>query len=127
VTELDPWVKPANIPELYEILRRGRLSKVRIFELRCGNSDRLLQVLKIKGRPLAITKAGLRVGTVRAGVGHTGTRLSHRGTVQALWLDLPIDAYIGSRRPLVPKTWQVSFRRLTAECAMSGSRFPPIG
>jgi hypothetical protein len=102
VTLDDPWVKPANIPELYEILRRGLLGKVRIFELRCENNDRLLQVLRINRRPLAITKAGLRVG------GNSGTRLEHRGTVQALWLDLPIEAY---RLP------SAGYRRLTAECA----------
>jgi hypothetical protein len=117
VTFDDPWVKPAEIPELYQILRHGLLSKVRVFEVRCENNDRLLQVLQINRRPLAITKAGLRVGTTKAGVGHTGTRLEHRGTMQALWLDLPIEAYIGSRRRLDPKTWEVSFRRLTAECA----------
>jgi hypothetical protein len=91
----DPWVKPANIPELYEILRRGLLGKVRIFELRCENNDRLLQVLQINRRPLAITKAGLKHSTFQVGVGNTGTRLAHRGTVQALWLDLPIEAYRG--------------------------------
>jgi hypothetical protein len=117
VTPDDPWVRPANIPELYEILRRGLISEVRIFELRCENSDRLLQVLHVNRRPLAITKAGLKAGGFQVGVGNTGTRLEHRGAMQALWLDLPIEAYIGSKRPLGPKTWEVSFRRLTAECA----------
>jgi hypothetical protein len=117
VTRDDPAAQLADIPELHEILRRGLLSKVRVFELRCGNSDRLLEVLQINRRPLAITKAGLKVSGFQVGVGNTGTRLEHRGTMQALWLDLPIEAYIGSKRPLGPKTWEVSFRRLTAECA----------
>jgi hypothetical protein len=109
----DPWVKPADIPELYEILRRGLLSKVLAFELRCENNDRLLQVLQVNRRPLAITKAGLKVG------GNGGTRLEHRGTIQALWLDLPIEAYITSSRNLDPdgRSREVFLRRLTAECA----------
>jgi hypothetical protein len=84
-----------------------------MFELRCQNDDRLLQVLQINRRPLAITKAGLRVG------GNGGTRLEHRGTLQALWLDLPIEAYISSSRNLDPdgRSRQVGYRRLTAECA----------
>jgi hypothetical protein len=39
----EPWVDPASIPELAEIVRRRLLSKVRIFEGWCENGDRLLQ------------------------------------------------------------------------------------
>ena len=53
----DPRVDPASIPELAEILRRGLLSKVRIFEVRCEKSDRLVQVVKVHGRPLALAEA----------------------------------------------------------------------
>jgi hypothetical protein len=112
----DPWVRPATIPELYEILRRGLLTKVRMFELRCENDDRLLQVLQINRRPLAITKAGLKVSGRKVGGGPTGTRLEHRGTMQALWLDLPIEAYRGSSG---------GYRRLTAECAHERLSVPP--
>jgi hypothetical protein len=110
----DPSARLADIPELHEILRRGLLSKVRVFEIRCETNDRLLQVLQINRRPLAITKAGLKVS-----VGNRGTSLEHRGTLQALWLDLPIETYISSSRNLDSdgRSRQVFFRRLSAECA----------
>jgi hypothetical protein len=106
-----PWVDPASISELAEILRRRLLSKVRIFEVRCEKSDRLVQVLRINGRPLALTQAGLKVGTTQAGVGHTGTRLAHREFHEAMWLDLPPEVYRVTRE----KTSMVL--RIAAECA----------
>jgi hypothetical protein len=107
----DPWADPANIPELHEILRHRLLSKVRIFEIRCKESDRLAQVLRINGRPLALTQRGLKVGTTQVGVGHTGTRLKHRGTHEAMWLDLAPEVY----RLTVEKTTIVL--RIAAQCA----------
>jgi hypothetical protein len=113
----DPWADPATIPELQVIIRRRLLSKVRIYEGWCENGDRLLQVIKVNGRPLMLTRSMLKVG------GGGATRLAHRSTGQAMWLDLPIDTYIGSRRPLSHdatgrlETEQVSFLRISAQCA----------
>jgi hypothetical protein len=111
----DPWADPSAIPELQEIIRRRLLSKVRIFEGWCENGDRLLQVIKVRDRPLALARGMLKVG------GGGATRLAHRGTGQAMWMDLPIDTYITSRRPMsldpTGKTWEVSFLRISAQCA----------
>jgi hypothetical protein len=52
----EPFVDPMTIPELRTILDRGLLSKVRIFEAWCENGDRLFQVLKVGGRPLALAR-----------------------------------------------------------------------
>jgi hypothetical protein len=89
----DPWADPADIPELKEILTRRLLSKVRILEVRCEKSDRLVQVLRINGRPLALTQRSLMTGGVQAGVGPIPTRLAHREIHEAMWLDLPPDVY----------------------------------
>jgi hypothetical protein len=67
-----PW-DLANIPELHEILRRGLLSKVRIFEGWCENGDRPLQVIKVNGRPLALARSMLRIGGSRPGEGGSET------------------------------------------------------
>jgi hypothetical protein len=122
----DPWADPSTIPELQVIIRRRLLSKVRIYEGWCENGDRLLQVIKVNGRPLVLARGMLKVG------GGGSTRLAHRSTGQAMWLDLPIDTYIGSRRPLSLDTTgnrrqigaalpvrseEVSFMRISAQCA----------
>jgi hypothetical protein len=122
----DPWADPSTIPELQVIIRRRLLSKVRIYEAWCENGDRLLQVINVNGRPLVLVRSMLKVG------GGGSTRLAHRGTGQAMWLDLPIDTYIGSRRPLsldttgmvVPagaatfvRMEEVSFIQISAQCA----------
>ena len=59
----EPWVDPASIPELAAILRRNWLSKVRIYEGWCENGDRLLQVVKVQGRPLALARTAARAST----------------------------------------------------------------
>jgi hypothetical protein len=89
----DPWVDPATVPELVEILSRGWLSKVRIFEGWCESRDRLLQVVSVNGRPLALARAAARATTgspnpafLRRG------HWDHRAYVQAAWLDLSGDA-----------------------------------
>jgi hypothetical protein len=111
----DPWADPSTIPELQVIIRRRLLSKVRIYEGWCENGDRLLQVIKVNGRPLALARSMLKVGGYRQ-----DTHLAHRGTGQAMWLDLPIDTYIGSRRRLSLDTpgriEEVSFLRISAQC-----------
>jgi hypothetical protein len=113
----DPWADPASIPELQVIIRRRLLSKVRIYEGWCENGDRLLQVIKVNGRPLVLARSMLKVG------GGGSTPLAHRSTGQAMWLDLPIDTYIGSRRPVSLDATgrleieRVSFLRISAQCA----------
>jgi hypothetical protein len=95
------------------------LSKVRIFEGWCENGDRLLQVIKVNGRPLALARSMLRIGATQVGGGHT-TRLAHRGAGEAMWLDLPIDTYIGHSRPLsldpTGRAREVFFLRIGAQC-----------
>ena len=50
-------VHPAAVPELWPILRSGLRSKVRLFDLWCPKGDRLIDVLKVAGRPLAISQS----------------------------------------------------------------------
>jgi len=85
-----PWVDPAAIPELAEILRRRLLSKVRIFEARCEKSDRLLQVVKVHGRPLVLAEAMSVAATPNP---RRAEHSEHRSHYQAAWLDLSWDAY----------------------------------
>jgi hypothetical protein len=96
----EPWVDPATIPELAEILRRKWLSKVRIYEGWCENGDRLLQVIKVRGRPLALGQAAARAST---GSPNPAARRSahwdHRSNWQAAWLDLSWDAYFAPYEP----------------------------
>ena len=54
----DPqFVHPAEVPELAPILRAGLRSKVRLFDLWCPKGDRLIEVLRVAGRPLAISRS----------------------------------------------------------------------
>jgi hypothetical protein len=90
----DPWVDPASIPELAEILRRRLLSKVRIFEGWCENGDRLLQVIKVQGRPLALAQRMIKTSTASPNPAfRRGTRAAHRADYEAAWLDLDWGAY----------------------------------
>lgn len=90
----DPWVDPASIPELAEILRRRLLSKVRIFEGWCENGDRLLQVVKVQGRPLALARTAARASTGSPDPAfRRGAHFDHRSHWEAAWLDLSWDAY----------------------------------
>jgi hypothetical protein len=86
------WVDPATVPELAEILRRGWLSKVpRIFEGWCENGDRLLQVIKVHGRPLALARCAIpATGSQEP---NPAARTAHRGAWNAMWVDLPPEAY----------------------------------
>jgi hypothetical protein len=115
----DPWVDPASIPELAEILRRQMLNKVRILEIRCEKSDRLVQVLRVNGRPLALTQRSLMVGGIQAGVGPTPTRLAHREIHEAMWLDLPPDVY----RVTHAKT-TIGVLRIAAQCVHGRTSIP---
>jgi hypothetical protein len=87
VTE-EPWVNPASIPQLVEILRRGLLREVRIFECWCEKGDRLCQVVRVQGRLLAVSLA--RTGAPNPEL-RRDTHAVHRSYLQAAWLDL--DAY----------------------------------
>jgi hypothetical protein len=88
----DPWVDPASIPRLAEILRRGLLSKVRIFEGWCENGDRLFQVVKVHGRPLALAEV-MSVAATGSPNPRRAEHAEHRSSCQAAWLDLSWDTY----------------------------------
>ena len=92
ISWVQPSVDPASIPELAEILRRGLLSKVRIFEGWCENGDRLFQVVKVHGRPLALAEA-MRVAATGSPNARSGQHSEHRSHWEAAWLDLSWDAY----------------------------------
>jgi hypothetical protein len=93
VTDLgEPWVDPASIPELTEILRRRLLSKVRIYEGWCENGDRLLQVIQVQRRPLALAEA-MSVAATGSPNARRAEHAEHRSHRQAAWLDLSWDAY----------------------------------
>jgi Phage integrase family len=80
------------IPRLTEILRRGLLSKVGIFEGWCENGDRLFQVVKLHGRPLALAQV-MSLTPPESPNPRRGTRAAHRADYEAAWLDLSSDAY----------------------------------
>ena len=88
----EPWVDPASIPELTEILRRRLLSKVRIYEGWCENGDRLLQVIQVQRRPLALAEA-MSVAATGSPNARRAEHAEHRSHRQAAWLDLSWDAY----------------------------------
>jgi hypothetical protein len=97
VTDLqDPWVYLSSIPELATILRRGLLAKVRIFEAWCEseqNRDRLTQVIRVGGRPLALAREARPTSVVQVGA---PTRRTMRHRVQprmGMWLDLDPHLY----------------------------------
>lgn len=90
----EPWVDPASIPELAAILRRNWLSKVRIYEGWCENGDRLLQVVKVQGRPLALARTAARASTGSPNPAfRRAAHWDHRSQWEAAWLDLSWDAY----------------------------------
>jgi hypothetical protein len=99
----DPWVDPATVPELAEILRRKWLSKVRIYEGWCENGDRLLQVIKVQGRPLALARAAARASTGSPNPAfRRAAHWDHQAYWQAAWLDLSWDAYYLPHDPPKP-------------------------
>ena len=104
---IQPWVDPASIPRLAEILHRGLLSKVRIFEGWCEKGDRLFQVVKVHGRPLALAE----VMSVAATGSPNPRRAEHRSNYQAAWMDLSWDAYVAR----IPGRWVTPYL-LSAQC-----------
>jgi hypothetical protein len=98
-----PWVDPASIPELAEILRRQLLSKVRIFEGWCENGDRLLQVVKVHKRPLALAQRMVKTSTGSPNPAfRRSPHAAHRSHYEAAWLDLNWDAYYAPHDPPRP-------------------------
>ena len=82
----------------------GWLSKVRIFEGWCENGDRLLQVVKVQGRPLALAQAAARaLDPVRsAGAGRRHGYYDHRSKheqlpVPMVWLREQLSAGVSKR------------------------------
>jgi hypothetical protein len=89
-----PWVDSTTIPELVAILSRGWLSRVRIFEGWCENGDRLLHVVKVQGRPLALARAAARASTGSPNPAfRRAAHWDHQSYWQAAWLDLSWDTY----------------------------------
>lgn len=101
----DPRVDPETVPELASIERARLQSKVRIFELLCEprdpseRSDRVVDVLRVAGRPLALTRGRPLTATgfwlddadELAGIRYArGRRKARRG----MWLDLPAEVYL---------------------------------
>lgn len=114
----DPWVDPATIPELREILRRRLLSKVRIFEGWCDQGDRLLQVVKVGGRPLALALRALHTTAFQVGSPGPRQHLEHRIPGQAMWLDLDWKLYyVPFAPPAAGESKQIYPIRLGAQCA----------
>lgn len=94
MTSLDPVVDPATIPELATILRSGLLSKVRVFEAWCTQGDRLAQVVRVAGRPLALSRTVTQKVSTNLGRSElNSTKWEHRGGVLAMWLDLDWNRY----------------------------------
>jgi hypothetical protein len=99
----EPWVDPATIAELAEIIRRKWLSKVRIYDGWCENGDRLLQVIKVQGRPLALARTAARASTGSPNpAARRGAHWDHRSHWEAAWLDLSWDAYFLPHEPPQP-------------------------
>jgi hypothetical protein len=99
-----PWVDAETIPELRNILRDGRFSKVRIFEAWCEKGDRLAHVLRIRGRPLALALQMVKTSEIYAGAPKRNrSRLDHRSHAVAMWLDLDWHLYyLPSEEPKWP-------------------------
>jgi hypothetical protein len=115
---VSPLVDPASIPELAEILRRRLLSKVRIFEGWCQNGDRLLQVVMVQGRPLALAPRMIKTSNASPNPAfQRGTHAAHRSKFNAAWLDLNWDAYYLPHAPPEPgQSLRVVPYRLSAQC-----------
>ena len=107
----EPWVEDlTTVPGLQAILRRGLLSKARIFSAWCEKGDRLMQVVRVGGRPLAIAREARPTVVMQAGA---PTRHTMRHRVQpnkGMWLDLDAHLYylpvepapVGESRALAP-------------------------
>ena len=93
MTTAVPWVDPASIPPLAEILHRGLLSKVRVFEGWCENGDRLVQVVRVQRRPLALAET-MSLAATGSPNPRRAEHAEHRSSYQAAWLDLSWDAYV---------------------------------
>jgi hypothetical protein len=114
----EPFVDLATVPELRTILDRGLLSKVRIFEAWCEQGDRLFQVVKIRGRPLAFARIRRDSITLSPNPAfHGQRRLGHRKDRQAMWLDLHWKLYyVPFEPPAAGESKQIYPIRLSAQC-----------
>jgi HK97 family phage major capsid protein len=122
----EPRVYLDTIPELQAILRRGLLAKVRIFSGWCEserNRDRLVQVLKVGARPLALARE-LR-GTVEM---YAGAPEKNRHAMRnvtpprfCIWLDIGLGSVLPAgctgESLVVPKSTGFVTTNLIAEGA----------
>jgi len=114
VSEADErLVIPAEVPELWPILRAGLRSRVRLFDLWCPKGDRLIEVLKVAGRPLAISDHGRLRNEVRVSGESRRQRVSRWGRRElnaGLWVDgdevlPPFPCSCSHQRLSVPGEW----------------------
>jgi hypothetical protein len=119
----EPWVEDlVTIPELQVILRNGLLSKVRIFSAWCVNEqnrDRLVQVIKVKGRPLALARELRGTVVMYAGApeksGHKMRNLTSPRI--GMWLDMdPGLYYLPSEPPPPGESRIVHPLRISGQC-----------
>jgi hypothetical protein len=91
-----PFVSPAGVPELAPIIRAGLRSKVRLFDLWCTKGDRVLEVLHVAGRPIAISRSDRLRHVVHVDDGHEQRwyveggfdgRWGGRNTDVSMWVD----------------------------------------
>jgi hypothetical protein len=122
VTDLpQPMVYLSEIPELQTILRRGLLSKVRIFEAWCEstkNRDRLAQVLKVGGRPLAFARELRGTGMMQVGAPSRYKMRNVTPPRYGMWLDMDPGIYYVPREPPTPgaTSWEVHPLRIGGQC-----------
>jgi hypothetical protein len=122
----EPWVYLSTIPELETILRRGLLSKVRIFEAWCEKGDRLAQVIRVGGRPLALTGRLLGpMGIMQAGA-PSRTKLWARVPRHGMWLDMNPGLYYVPTEPPTPdaSSWEVHPLRISGQCQHENVSIP---
>jgi hypothetical protein len=111
-------VDPVTLPELVEIRRRGWEAKVRMFDVACDGYHRVVEVLKVNRRPLALGIDTTFWHHWPGGSEHgwrwlpsaDGWSPDYRGRELGLWLDVPYEVV-----SLV--TGQPVYNRYTFRCA----------
>ncbi len=122
----EPHVDLATVPELAAILRARLRFEVRLFEAFCEHGDRLVDVLRVRGRPLAIARSVSSNGSMHQGHPERDRSwLGHREAVQGMWLDLPdLSYYSPSDPPPVGESRELRPLLLVPECAHQSAPVP---